>query len=67
MASSGKVSEVVEMSSVQERREVTFILPSTGGRPAFIITKDPIELLRETGMNWKTIAEFLGVSERTLH
>ena len=62
-----RFSEVVEMSSVQERREVTFVLPSTGGRPAFNITKAPIESLRETGMNWKTIAEFLGESERTLH
>ena len=34
--------------------------------PAPLITKDQIEQLRETGMNWCSIAEFLGVSERTL-
>ena len=26
-----------------------------------------MEQLRETGINWKSFAEFLGVSERTLH
>ena len=30
------------------------------------ITKAQIELLRETGTNWKAVAGFLGVSERTL-
>ena len=62
-----RLSVVVENYSVEERWEVTCLLPSTGGRPAFNITKAQIESLRETGMNWKTIAEFLGVSERTLH
>ena len=62
-----RLSVVMENSSVEERREVTCLLPSTGGRPAFNITKGQIESLRETGMNWKTIAEFLGVSDRTLH
>ncbi|XP_046839481.1 uncharacterized protein LOC124433742 [Xenia sp. Carnegie-2017] len=42
------------------------MLPSTGGRPAYDITKEKIELLRETGMNWKSIAAFLQVSEKTL-
>lgn len=62
----GKLSELMQMSSAEERREVTCLLPSTGGRPSFNITKAQIEALRETGMNWKSISEFLGVSERTL-
>ena len=35
-------------------------------RPAFNITKEQIEQLKDTGMNWKSIARFLGVSYRTL-
>ena len=42
-------------------------LTSTGGRPAFKVKKEHIEQLRDTGMNWKQIANFLGVSARTLH
>ena len=42
-------------------------LASTGGRPAYIITKEMIEKLRETGMNWTSIATCLGISERTLY
>ena len=41
-------------------------LPSTGERPAFNITKQQIEQLKDTGMNWKSIARFLGISYRTL-
>ena len=37
-------------------------LASTGGRPAYIITKEMIEQLRETGMNWRSIATCLGIS-----
>ena len=37
-------------------------LASTGGRPAYIITKEMIEKLRETGMNWRSIATCLGIS-----
>ena len=39
---------------------------STGGRPRYRITKEQIEILRETGMNWKRIALSLGISESTL-
>ena len=41
-------------------------LPSTGERPAFNITKEQIEQLKDTGMNWKSIARFLGISYRIL-
>ena len=62
-----RLDEIVGMSFPSEvRRDVVSLLPSTGGRPAYNITKDQIEQLRETGMNWCSIAEFLGVSERTL-
>ena len=40
---------------------------STGGRPKYNITKEQIETLRETGMNWKKIALCLGISESTLY
>ena len=39
---------------------------STEGRPRYRITKEQIEILRETGMNWKRIALSLGISESTL-
>ena len=62
----GNISAVLQSEDRERRRAVTSFLPSTGGRPAYDITKDQIEQLRDTGMNWKTIAAFLGVSERTL-
>ena len=61
-----RLSQVVEVSFSEQSRDIISFLPSTGGRPAFNITKAQIELLRETGMNWKAVAGFLGVSERTL-
>jgi len=39
---------------------------STEGRPRYRITKEQIEILRETGMNWKRSAFSLGISESTL-
>ena len=62
-----KLSEITEPYPVRSINNVCPTLPSTGGRPAFNITKEQIEQLRDTGMNWQTIANFLGVSERTLH
>ena len=38
----------------------------TGGRPKYVVTKEQIETLRDTGMNWKSVAQVLGISERTL-
>ena len=40
---------------------------STGGRPAYNITKEMIEQLGETGMNWTSIATCLGISDQTLY
>ena len=39
---------------------------STGGRPKYVITRQQIECLRETGMNWRKIASCLGIHERML-
>ena len=62
----GKCAEVIENCPVEEPRDVVSLLPSTGGRPAYNITKDQIEQLRETGLNWCSIAQLMGVSERTI-
>ena len=50
-----------------ENRNFAKTYDSTGGRPAYIISKEQIETLRETGMKWKTIASCLGVCERTIY
>ena len=61
------ISAVLQSADPEGRsRTVISFLPSAGGCPAYNITKEQIEELRETGMNWKTIAGFLCVSERTL-
>lgn len=40
---------------------------SSGGRARYITTKDHIKVLRNTGMQWTTIAQCLGVSPKTLY
>ena len=50
-------------SDMAPERLVEF-LQSTGGRPAYNISK---EQLRETGMNWKAVAKCLRVSKSTLY
>ena len=37
---------------------------SSGGRPKYIITREHIEVLRGTGMQWTAIARCLGVSQK---
>ncbi len=63
-----KLSQVADTSN---ERNVAINTPttllSTGGRPAFNISKAQIEELRSTGMNWKSVAKFLGVSDQTLY
>lgn len=57
-------------SEMNKRRSAAWVpgtQASTGGRPRFSITKEQIETLRETGMNWKGIAVLLGISESTLY
>ena len=60
----------VDLQSEQYNRRNEWLLDrstSTGGRPAYCITKEQVEQLRETGMNWRTIAKCLGVSDSTLY
>ena len=63
--------EYVESRLVDHFQIVTAWVPgtqgSTGGRPRYNITKEQIETLRETGMNWKKITLCLGISESTLY
>ena len=64
----GKLSQVSEQCpDANTAINVCSTLTSTGGKPAFKVEKEHIEQLRDTGMNWKEIANFLGVSARTLH
>ena len=60
----------VDLESEQYKKRNGWLLDrstSTGGRPAYCITKEQVEQLRETGMNWRTIAKCLGVSDSTLY
>ena len=60
------LSNIVITPSCRKKaeRSVTYCA-GTGGRPAYNISKELIEQLRETGMNWRSIARCLGVSEQT--
>ena len=60
------LAELVEIVPAENLSNVPPTLPSNGGRPAFNITRAQVEQLRDTGMKWRAIATFLGVSEKTL-
>ena len=63
-----KMSDILNASRIRQKENPPLaFLASTGGRPAYIITKEMIEQLRETGMNWRSIATCLGISEQTLY
>ena len=63
-----KTSDILNAYRIRPKENPPLaFLVSTGGRPAYIITKKMIEKLRETGMNWRSIATCLGISEQTLH
>ena len=62
------ITDILSASSCREKEERSVPLcASTGGRPANNITKDLIEQLRETGMNWQSIATCFGVSDQTIY
>ena len=63
-----KLTVVTDSFPVRNSRDLNVCptMPSTGGRPAFDMSEEQIEALRDTGMNWKSVSIFLGVSERTL-
>jgi hypothetical protein len=53
----------------EESHESSYQLPTekTMGRPKFVITKQQLESLRESGTTWSHIACCLNISERTLY
>ena len=63
------LSEVANLKTVNHGDNHGYAPPmsSTEGRPKYIITKEQIEQLRETGMAWKDIASCLGVHPRTVY
>lgn len=63
-----KTSDVLNASRIRPKENPPLaFFASTRGRPAYIITKEMIEQLRETGMNWTSIATCLEISEQTLY
>jgi len=57
-----KTSDILRVSTVLPKENAPLAFSaSTGGRPAYIISKEMIEQLRETGMNWRSIALFPGL------
>ena len=66
LLSIGLILNLLRSSTIAENRHQQ-VLPSTGGRPAYNITKEQIEQLRETGMNWRAVAKVLRVSDSTLY
>ena len=63
-----KTSDVLNASRIRPKEKPPLaFFASTRGRPAYIITKEMIEQLRETRMNWRSITTCLEISEQTLH
>ena len=66
LLSTGFILDLLRNASVAENRYPDVLL-STGGRPTYNITKGQIEQLRETGMNWRSVAKVLRISDSTLY
>ena len=66
LLSIGLILNLLRNAAIAENRSPE-VLSSTRGRPAYYITKEQIEQLRETGMNWRAVARLLGVSDSTLY
>lgn len=60
--------EKIEMHQepVQAQVLVSALEESTGGRRRYIVPREQVEVLRSTGMSWTAIANFLGISTKTL-
>ena len=56
-----------QQSSVGQRSGYNVPLERREDRPKFVITREQLMNLRETGMTWAKIATCLNVSERTLY
>ena len=61
-----KISSSLVDSCTVFQREPSQTL-SSGGRPRYAITREHIETLRNTGIQWTAIARCLGVSSKTLY
>ena len=66
LLSTGFVLDLLRNAFVAENRYPDLLL-RTGGRPAYNITKGQIEQLCETGMNWRSVAKVLRISDSTLY
>ena len=53
---SRNISEILNAQNQEKEERHVGFHSSTGGRPAYDISKSTIEQLRETGMNWRSIA-----------
>ena len=63
-----KTSDILNASSFHQKEKTPLAFsPSIGGRPAYNITKEMVEELRGTGMNGRSIAKCLGISDQTLY
>ena len=63
-----KINSIISAVDRSSTRQNISVNKDTGGRPSFQISIDIIEQLRETGMNWSSIANFfLGISSKTLY
>jgi len=63
-----KTSDILNASSIRPKENPPLAFSaSTGGRPPYVITKEMIEQLCETGMSWRSIATCLGISDQTLY
>ena len=58
-----KTSDILNVSCLCPKEKIPLAFSaSSGGRPAYIITKEMIEQLRETSLNWISIGTCLGIS-----
>ena len=62
-----KINEVISAVDRGSAGKSFSVNKDTGGRPSFQISIDSMEQLRETGMSWSSIGNFLGVSSKTLY
>ena len=57
-----KTSDILNVSCLCPKKKIPLAFSaSSGGRPAYIITKEMIEQLRETSLNWISMETCLGI------
>ena len=58
-----KTSDILNVSCLDPKEKIPLAFSaSSRGRPAYLITKEMIEQLRETSLNWISIGTCLGIS-----